>query len=93
MYRFLKIASLSIALLLPAGDVSAGTLTFSDVCENYTLTRRASDRALVIRCPGQIDPWIVIPNCLRPTAAVRKLPTRTAEGGTANISVLTLTCN
>lgn len=89
MYRL--VLSLSLALL--CADATAGTITLADVCDGYMLTRRASDGALIVRCPGVPEPWLTLPDCKRPAAKVRKTPMRTAEGGVANINVVAITCN
>lgn len=62
---YLSVLSLSLALAAPLN-----TVTLADVCEGYALTRRVSDGAIVVRCPGQVDPWLVLPQCKGKTPRV-----------------------
>jgi hypothetical protein len=63
----LSALSLSLPLALAA---PLNVITLADVCDGYVITRRASDGAVVIRCPGAPDPWMILPFCSGKTPKV-----------------------
>jgi len=57
---------LAFAVILYAATAHAAGVTFCDVCSGYTISKRGDD--VLIRCPGQKDPWMTFKNCLNPKA-------------------------
>jgi hypothetical protein len=55
-----------LLLLLFAPMASAGSISLCNLCNNYTISKRA-DGAVVIRCPGKAEPLFVMQNCKNPS--------------------------
>lgn len=63
---FLSALSLNLFLTGVIASAEARSVTFADVCSNYTISRRGDD--LLIRCPGEKEPWMTIKECKNPRA-------------------------
>jgi hypothetical protein len=66
----MRLAGLVLALvllILAAGAVWAGSVSFANLCPSYRLAVKAGD--LLIYCPPQTAPWLTIKACARPRAS------------------------
>jgi len=53
-----------ILMALTALDAWARPLKLCDVCDGFTVSKRGDD--VLIRCPGQTEPWMTFKNCKSP---------------------------
>jgi hypothetical protein len=65
MPRARFVVLLALAVILYAAASHAGSLSLTNVCTGYTISKRGND--VLVRCPGMRDPWLTMVNCRNPT--------------------------